>query len=192
MFADHISHQWSLVLRKIKELVQRIGNNIFSMTDEDFNKTFVDLVGTKLNSSNMEHVLVQLEGRQEGNLGRGIVTGVDRSKFPKTCSICSSFGIEPEHGDWSLLRNHILNMVLWTEITMIICGQMDGLCCSAPNGNNPYVGCLRGAQGEGRVTRTFGKFFGKHFVHIANGDQLTGRFNASLATSCAVFFDEAL
>jgi hypothetical protein len=34
--------------------------------------------------------------------------------------------------------------------------------------------------------------FGKHFTHIANGDQLTGRFNASLATSCVVFLDEAL
>jgi Family of unknown function (DUF5906) len=44
----------------------------------------------------------------------------------------------------------------------------------------------------GVVARTFGGFFGKHFVHIANGDQLTGRFNASLATSCAVFLDEAL
>ena len=53
---------------------------------------------------------------------------------------------------------------------------------------------FRGAQGAGKgiVARTFGKFFGKHFAHIANGDQLTGRFNASLATSCAVFLDEAL
>ena len=53
---------------------------------------------------------------------------------------------------------------------------------------------FRGAQGAGKgiVARTFGKFFGKHFSHIANGDQLTGRFNASLATSCVVFLDEAL
>ena len=53
---------------------------------------------------------------------------------------------------------------------------------------------FRGAQGAGKgiVARTFGEFFGKHFAHIANGDQLTGRFNASLATSCAVFLDEAL
>lgn len=42
------------------------------------------------------------------------------------------------------------------------------------------------------MARTFGSLFGKHFAHIANGEQLTGRFNASLATSCAVFLDEAL
>ena len=53
---------------------------------------------------------------------------------------------------------------------------------------------FRGAQGAGKgvVARTYGSLFGRHFVHIANGDQLTGRFNASLATSCAVFLDEAL
>ena len=53
---------------------------------------------------------------------------------------------------------------------------------------------FRGAQGAGKgiVARTFGSIFGKHFSHIANGDQLTGRFNASLATSCVVFLDEAL
>ena len=53
---------------------------------------------------------------------------------------------------------------------------------------------FRGAQGAGKgvVARTLGKIFGKHFAHIANGEQLTGRFNASLATSCLVFLDEAL
>jgi hypothetical protein len=51
-----------------------------------------------------------------------------------------------------------------------------------------------GAQGAGKgiVARTFGRFFGRHFAHIANGEQLTGRFNASIGMSCAVFLDEAL
>ena len=31
----------------------------------------------------------------------------------------------------------------------------------------------RTGAGKGVVARTFGKFFGKHFAHIANGDQLT-------------------
>ena len=54
---------------------------------------------------------------------------------------------------------------------------------------------FRGAQGAGKgvVARTFGKIFGKkHFAHITNGEHLTGHFNASLGTSCAVFLDEAL
>src|SRR6476620_1894657 len=53
---------------------------------------------------------------------------------------------------------------------------------------------MRGPQGAGKgvVARTLGKIFGKRFAHIANGEQLIGRFNASLATSCLVFLDEAL
>lgn len=52
--------------------------------------------------------------------------------------------------------------------------------------------CGPPGAGKGVVARTFGKIFGKHFAHIANGEQLTGRFNAGLATSCLVFLDEAL
>ena len=71
---------------------------------------------------------------------------------------------------------------------------MDGLYRAAPESTIGVAIALRGAPGAGKgiVARTFGKIFGKHFAHIANGEQLTGRFNASLATSCLVFLDEAL
>ena len=71
---------------------------------------------------------------------------------------------------------------------------MDGSRRAAPERADRRRGCVRGAQGAGKgiVARTLGKIFGKHFAHIANGEQLTGRFNASLATSCLVFLDEAL
>jgi hypothetical protein len=53
---------------------------------------------------------------------------------------------------------------------------------------------LLGEQGAGKgiFARTFGSFFGDHFAHIANGDQSTGRFNASVGKSCFVFLDEAV
>jgi hypothetical protein len=105
------------------------------------------------------------------------------------------FGIEPKAGDWSLLTNHILNilcsgqqehfdfLILWMAYAV-----------QHPNEPIGVAVALRGAQGAGKgiVARTLGKIFGKHFAHIANGEQLTGRFNANLATSCVVFLDEAL
>jgi hypothetical protein len=68
------------------------------------------------------------------------------------------------------------------------------LAVQRPNEPIGVAVALRGAQGAGKgvVARTLGKIFGKHFAHIANGEQLIGRFNANLATSCLVFLDEAL
>ena len=53
---------------------------------------------------------------------------------------------------------------------------------------------LRGAEGAGKgfLWRNYGRLFGKHFKHVAHGEHLTGRFNAVLAETCAVFLDEAL
>ena len=185
-----------LVLRKIKELVQRIGNDIFSMTDEDFNKTFIDLVDTKLKSSNVSTSWFNWKGRRQ-YFGRGVVfePGGPLEIPNDMLNLWRGFGIKPKQGDWSLLRNHILNVVC--------SGQQDhydylvkwmAYAVRHPNEPIGVAVAFRGAQGAGKgiVARTFGKLFGKHFAHIANGDQLTGRFNASLGTSCVVFLDEAL
>ena len=53
---------------------------------------------------------------------------------------------------------------------------------------------LLGPQGAGKgiFARTYGKFYGKHFSHITHGDQLLGRFNASIGNACAIFLDEAV
>src|SRR6516162_11551431 len=70
---------------------------------------------------------------------------------------------------------------------------MDGPAVQRPSEPSGVAVAFKGAQGAGKgvVARTLGKIFGKHFAHIANGEQLTGRFNASVATSVVVFLDEA-
>ena len=42
---------------------------------------------------------------------------------------------------------------------------------------------LRGRAKALSAPAHLAKSFGRHFAHIANGEQLTGRFNASVATS---------
>ena len=105
------------------------------------------------------------------------------------------FGIEPKQGDWLLLRNHLLNVVCsgnQTHFDYLI--RWMALAVQSPSEPIGVAVAFRGAQGAGKgvVARTLGKIFGKHFAHITNSEQLTGRFNASLATSCLVFLDEAL
>lgn len=52
---------------------------------------------------------------------------------------------------------------------------------------------MRGPEGTGKGTlaRVFGKLWGRHFLHITNGDHLTGRFNGHLRDAVVVFADEA-
>jgi hypothetical protein len=93
------------------------------------------------------------------------------------------------------MRNHIFNIVC-SQQKELFDYLIGWLACTVQRPNEPIgvAVAFRGAPGAGKgiVARTLGKMFGKHFAHIANGDQLTGRFNASLATSCVVFLDEAL
>ena len=105
------------------------------------------------------------------------------------------FGITPKPGEWSLLRGHILNVLCSGNRQH--CDYLIQWMAYAVQHPDKPIGvavALLGAQGAGKgvVARTFGSYFGRHFAHITHGDQLTGRFNASLGTSCAVFLDEAL
>jgi hypothetical protein len=105
------------------------------------------------------------------------------------------FGITPKPGDWSLMRDHIFNVICSGNqehfdylIRLMACGVQH---LDKPLG---VAVALLGAQGTGKgvVARTFGRFFGKHFVHIAHSEHLTGPFNALIGCACVVFLDEAL
>jgi len=52
---------------------------------------------------------------------------------------------------------------------------------------------MRGGKGTGKgfFARTFGKIFGRHFMHIANAKHLIGNFNAHLQDCVFLFADEA-
>ena len=185
-----------VALRKIKERINHIGNDIVAMSVNDFHKKFVDLVVVNKDPIKLSRYWFNSKGRRY-YLGRGVVfePGGLLETPNDMINLWRGFGIDPKRGDWSLMRNHIFNVVCSgrkEHFDYLI--KWMAYAVQRPNEPIGVAVAFRGAQGAGKgiVARTFGKFFGKHFAHIANGDQLTGRFNASLATSCAVFLDEAL
>ena len=184
-----------------------IGNEIEFMKTDDFHKMFANLVvyeevndgqqgAPRKHAIKVSKRWFDWEGRQQYH-GRGVVfePGAPLENPNDMLNLWRGFGITPKPGDWSLMRAHILNVVCagnqdyfdylikWMAYAVQHLDEPMGVAVA-----------FLGAQGAGKgfVARTFGQFFGKHFAHIANGDQLTGRFNASLGTSCAVFLDEAL
>jgi hypothetical protein len=173
------------------------GPEILLMELHDFHKMFGDMrfqEGNRL--VEVSRLWLKWEERCQ-YLGRGIVfdPGGPLEVPDDMLNLWRGFGIEPRKGDWSLMRNHIFNVVCSRkqEHYNYLLNWM-AYAVQHPSAPIGVAVAFRGAQGAGKgvVARTFGKFFGKHFAHIANGEQLTGRFNASLATSCAVFLDEAL
>jgi hypothetical protein len=174
-----------------------INKDIIIMAVEDFHKMFGNLLIPKGNKAvEVSKIWFEWPNRRQ-YFDRGVVfePGGPLEIPNDMLNMWRGFGIEPKPGDWSLLRDHILNVVCSGQrqhYDYLI--KWMAYAVKHPNEPIGVAVAFRGAQGAGKgiVARTFGKFFGKHFVHIANGDQLTGRFNASLGASCAVFLDEAL
>jgi hypothetical protein len=178
-----------------------VGKDVETMTDDHFHKMFANLVvhqetakGTRCIRVSKEWFLWK-ERRQY--LGRGVVfePGGPLEIKNDMLNMWRGFGIDPMAGDWKLMRDHIFNVVCsgnQRHFDYLI--QWMAYAVQHPEEPMGVAVAFLGAQGAGKgiVARTFGKFFGKHFAHIANGDQLTGRFNASIGTSCVVFLDEAL
>jgi hypothetical protein len=178
-----------------------INNDITFMKVEDFNRMFANLVVLEIHDDRTSQIKVSKRwfdwpGRRQ-YLGRGVVfePGGPPEIPNDMLNLWRGFGVEPRPGNWSLMRSHILEVIC--SGNQEYCDYLIKWMAYAVQHLDQPIGvavALVGAQGAGKgvVARTFGKFFGKHFAHIANGDQITGRFNASVGQSCAVFLDEAL
>jgi hypothetical protein len=183
-------------LREMKERIESVGTDIISMPVEDFQEAFADLVVIIRKPVKVSWRWFLWKSRRQ-YLRRGAIfePGGPLEIPNDMINLWRGFGIEPKQGDWSLLRNHIFNVVCsgrQRDYEYLI--NWMALAVQQPNKPIGVAVAFRGLPGAGKgvVARTLGKLFGKHFAHIANGDQLTGRFNAGLGTSCFVFLDEAL
>jgi hypothetical protein len=173
------------------------GDDISFLKVDDFHKMFANLrVQQGRKSVEVSKLWFEWSGRRQ-YLGRGIVfePGGPLDITDDMLNLWRGFAIEPKKGNWPLMRSHLLNVVCsgnQAHFDYLI--RWMALAVQRPSEPSGVAVAFKGAQGAGKgiVARTFGKVFGKHFAHIANGEQLTGRFNASLATSCLVFLDEAL
>jgi hypothetical protein len=178
-------------------IAQFSGNDITFMNVQDLHKMFGNmlvLMGDDLVP--VSRPWFRWDGRRQ-YLGRGAVfePGGPLETPDDMINLWRGFGVEPARGKWSLLVAHIFNVVCSgnPEHFRYLIGLM-AYHVQHPNEQLGVAIALLGPQGAGKgvVARTFGGLFGKHFTHISHGDQLTGRFNASLATSCVVFLDEAV
>lgn len=124
----------------------------------------------------------------------GVVFAPQRD-VPGYYNLWRGFAVEPEPGDWSLLRQHIVTDFCHENTEHF--NYLMAVCADAvqnPGGQRPGVAIvLRGAKGTGKglFATSMGQIFGSHFLHLSNSQHLTGRFNAHLKDALWVFADEA-
>jgi Family of unknown function (DUF5906) len=130
-------------------------------------------------------------------VGRGVVFEPGgKLEIPNDMlNLWRGFGVESKPGDWSLMHKHIHDVICSgneEHFQYLIKWMAYGV--QHPDRPIGVAIALRGEEGAGKgfLWRNYGKLFGKHFRHVAHGEHLTGRFNAVLAETCAVFLDEAL
>jgi hypothetical protein len=183
-------------LQEMKLRIEQAGTAIASMSLDDFEKMFADLILIVENPVKVSRRWFSWSGRRQ-YFGRGVgfEPGGPLEVKHDMLNLWRGFAIEPKQGDWSRLRNHIQRVVCsGSEEHFNYLIRWMAYAVQRPSEPIGVAVAFRGAPGAGKgiVARTLGGLFGAHFSHIANGEQLVGRFNASLGTSCFVFLDEAL
>ncbi len=105
------------------------------------------------------------------------------------------FGVEPKKGDWSLLKDHIFEVVCGYESVFHWVMSWMARIVQDPGGTRPGTAIvLKGIQGCGKscVINSMGKILGDHYLQITQQEQLTGRFNVHLKDAILVYCDEII
>jgi hypothetical protein len=109
-------------------------------------------------------------------------------------NLWEGFAVEPAPGDWSIMRDHIKN---------IICnGDEESFCyllrwmarmVQRPAEQGEVAVILKGGEGSGKGTlaRALLHILGQHGLGISNGKHLIGNFNGHLRDCVFLFADEA-
>src|SRR5262249_14699451 len=104
------------------------------------------------------------------------------------------WGVEPAPGDWSLMRQHIREVLANNnaDIDAYIMNWM-AWAVQHPAERAEVALVLKGVRGSGRGTlgTALVKLFGQHAVHISSARHLVGHFNAYLRDACFMLADEA-
>ncbi len=125
-----------------------------------------------------------------------IVFDPTRTANSYSYNLFKGFAVEPKQGNWSLMDNHILEVICNSEANLYkYVMQWLARIVQDPGGKRPGVSIvLRGSEGtgKGKMVDWFGKILGRHYLPMNDANALTGKFNDIMATKILCFADEAL
>jgi hypothetical protein len=104
------------------------------------------------------------------------------------------FGVEPAAGDWSLMQQHIKEVLAaGDEEAAAYVENWLAWAVQHPAERAQVALVFKGGRGTGKGTlgNAMCHLFGQHATHISSVDHLAGRFNAHLRDAVLLFADEA-
>lgn len=109
-------------------------------------------------------------------------------------NLWNGFGVDPKPGDWSLMDQHIREIVCGgdPELYEYVLNWSARLV-QQPEAVGRVALVMRGAEGVGKgvFATALREMLGSHALHLTQPKHLAGNFNAMLQGQCLVFADEA-
>lgn len=109
-------------------------------------------------------------------------------------NLWTGFAVEPREGCCSRFLEHIReNIASGNKVINDYIIAWMAQCVQHPDELIGVALALRGSMGTGKgvFANGYGSLFGRHFMPLTQGSQLTGKFNAHMKDKCLVFADEA-
>ena len=113
----------------------------------------------------------------------GLVFNPSGQTQPGVLNLWTGFAVKPAAGDWSLMRNHIRDVVCDGDPVRFdyLMGWLARMFqCPAQQGEVAVV--MRGGEGAGKgiLARAVKKILGQHGLQISNAKHIVGNFNVHL------------
>jgi hypothetical protein len=139
-------------------------------------------------------VTVWLNARTRKEFPGGIVFDPTGTAPADQLNLWKGFGFEPREGDWSLLKDHILNIVCaghQDQYDYLLSWLAYTIQRRANQGEVAVI--MRGGEGCGKgiLARAMKILFGQHGLQISHAKHLVGNFNIHLRDCVLLFADEA-
>ena len=135
-----------------------------------------------------------LENQRRMQFSKGVMFDPSGRKTPGKLNLWQGFQIDPVPGDWSLMRNHIREVLCdgnaehfdwlmnWLARMFQRPGELAEIAVVLKSGEG---------SGKGTLGRWVGEIIGQHAMQIGNSKHLVGNFNQHLRDCVFLFADEA-
>lgn len=163
-------------------------------TFEEFRKRFLGQtirLGKKV--SRLADAWLEWDRRRQ-YLGGVVFDPSGRPTAPDVYNLHRGWSIEPRAGDWSIVREHIHDVVCAGDPALF--AYLIGWMCrlvQRPDLPGEVVPVLRGKQGAGKsvIGNALRRIFGQHAMAVSSPRAVTGQFNAHLRDLVFLLANEA-